>query len=781
MSSPNMRSSFTRGSLPLLVWVVLLLVAVTVTTVRISGDSDWIRSNVFELLPVSDYDPLRESATRIVDAELGTRLLFFVGHADRDVARDAADNLGAALSHDPLLATVTVRVDESQYSDMVRFFYDYRSKILSDIQLERIANDPESIEADALAKLYSPFGGVAGNLATDPFLLFADSMQALQPSGTSLTFDDGHLWAKKGGLDYVFVMANLVSPTLSIVEQESLARQTNAAIDEIMANEPDLEILKTGFSFYAHEATQSAKGEISTIGVGSLIGLLLLVISTFRSLRPLSLIVVSIVAGCAIALAFTLSVFGFVHLFTLVFGASLIGVSVDYSFHYIADDAFGDESWTPQRGLNNIFMGITLGLATSILAYLALTVAPFPGLQQLAVFSSAGLIGAWITLFAMTRLIRRRFVMHENSSVLHFATGFLGIWQRHIARRQVIVLMILAAIIIIAWRTVDVNDDVRMLQSQPPQLVAQEAAIQELLGVAQAGTFLLLSAADEQSLLEQEEAVRVSLDELIAEGSLGSYQAVSRWVPSRARQVRSQQTYSELLESRLLDWFDAIDVDKEDARAAFAELRLDTPSLDVTTWLQHPASEQFRHLWLETEGEDVASMVLLFGVDDIDVLPDVTVINKARELSALFGEYRSRVAQVLIGAYFVILLGLATRYGLRRAAILLVPPVLAGLLALTLISLSGETLNLFHFLALILVLGIGIDFTLFVAEAKHELTSTLFAITLSAITTMLSFGLLSLSSTFAVHSFGLTVLIGIAFAYLLSPVAIGARATSTPP
>jgi predicted exporter len=423
-------------------------------------------------------------------------------------------------------------------------------------------------------------------------------------------------------------------------------------------------------------------------------------------------------------------------------------------------------------------MGITLGLATSILAYLALTVAPFPGLQQLAVFSSAGLIGAWITLFAMTRLIRRRFVMHDRSMALRFASGFLGIWQRHIARHQLIFLGVLAVIIIAAWQTVDVNDDVRMLQSQPPQLVAQEEAIQELLGVAQAGTFLLLSATDEQSLLEQEEMVRVSLDELIEKGSLDSYQAVSRWVPSQSRQARSQQAYTGLLESRLLAWFAEIEVDQEDASAALAELIQDTPSLDVTTWLQHPASEQFRHLWLDTGGNGVASMVLLFGVDDIDVLPDVTVVNKGRELSALFGEYRSRVAQVLIAAYLVILLGLATRYGLKRAAILMVPPVFAGLLALTLISLAGETLNLFHFLALILVLGIGIDFTLFVAEAKHELTSTLFAITLSALTTMLSFGLLSLSSTFAVHSFGLTVLIGIAFAYLLSPVAIGARAKS---
>ncbi len=73
---------------------------------------------------------------------------------------------------------------------------------------------------------------------------------------------------------------------------------------------------------------------------------------------------------------------------------------------------------------------------------------------------------------------------------------------------------------------------------------------------------------------------------------------------------------------------------------------------------------------------------------------------------------------------------------------------------------------------MILVLGIGIDFTLFLAEARGDLRITMFAITLSALTTMLSFGLLSLSSTYAVHSFGITVLIGIACAYLLSPLAV---------
>ncbi|MEJ2127503.1 MAG: hypothetical protein P8X81_01515 [Woeseiaceae bacterium] len=769
-----MRSSFTRGNLPLFTWAALLLAAIAVAAVQVSSSDAWVRSNIFELLPASDYDPLHEQASRVVDAELGTRLIFFVGHPDRDIAKQSAETLGAALDELDLLGSVTIRVDESQFAAIGAFYYPYRSRLLSDSQLEQIDNDPDGVEAAAVAKLYSPFGST-GDLATDPFFLFADSLQAMLPAERSLSLDDGYLWAEKGGRNYIFIMANLLAPSLSIAEQEVLATRINGALDELQTAHPELDVLKTGFSFYAHEATQSAKGEISTIGVGSLIGLILLVISAFRSLRPLSLIVVSILAGCVIALGVTLSIFGFVHLFTLVFGASLIGVSVDYSFHYIADDAFGDDAWTAETGISNIFPGITLGLATSVLAYLALTVAPFPGLQQLAVFSTAGLIGAYLTLIAMTRIMRKRFKRHPQSAVLTFAERYTSAWRGHSKRSQAIMVLVLLALVAAGALRLNVNDDVRMLQSQPAELVEQESAIQELLGVAQAGTFLLVAKDDEQSLLQEEERIRVHLDELIADGSLDSYQAISRWVPSFQRQLRSGEAWNELMTTRLLSLYDALEVHREDAVEALANLTREAPILELQSWLQSPVSEQFRNLWLDTEGPESASIILLFGIDDIGLLSDYTVINKGRELSSLFGKYRTRVVEMLAAAYVAILLGLAWRYGLLRAARVLAPPVLAGLLALSVISVAGGTLNLFNFLALILVLGIGIDFTIFIAEAKHDPESTMFAITLSAITTILSFGLLSLSSTFAVHSFGITVLIGIACAYLLCPVAMKAR------
>jgi len=778
-----MSLSFTRGNLAPVIWAALLLFAAAVTAFEISGDA-WLKSNVFELLPESDYDPLTETATRTVDAELGTRLLFFIGHTDRGRAIVAADAFAGELQQEPLIQSVTTRIDESQFATMANFYYPHRSRILSQDQVSSLIDDMDSVEQAALAQMFSPFGA-SNTLTTDPFFLFPGSMQAMQPSANALQLEDNFLWAHREGLDYAFVMANLVSPTLSITEQEALARHMNDALDEMLNDHPGIDVLKTGFSFYAHEATQSAKGEVSTIGVGSLIGLLLLIVSTFRSLRPLSLIVVSIVAGCLVALAVTLTVFGDVHLFTLVFGASLIGVSVDYSFHYVADDAFGRDGWTPERGLRHIFMGITLGLLTSILAYLALTVAPFPGLQQLAIFSTAGLIGAYFTLLCMARLWRRRFVLRESTVVLTVARGILSIWRRGRTSHHYVFLAALVVIIVVSWRSLETNDDVRLLQSQPEQLLRQEAAIQELLGVAQAGTFLLASASTSEQLLQKEEAVRAELDGMIAAGSLASYQAISRWVPSAARQSRSKDAYDDLIGKRLPGLFATLGVADVVVANTIADLTVETDVLDIATWLEHPVSEQLRNLWIDAPDDEKASIILLFGVRDIDELtgvvanfPAVKVINKGRELSALFGEYRSRVATVLVAAYLLILAGLSMRYGFKRAAILIIPPVFAGSLALVIISLAGESINLFNFLAMILVLGIGIDFTLFIAEASGDLTSTMFAITLSAVTTMLSFGLLSLSSTYAVHSFGMTVLLGIACAYLLSPLAISVRADS---
>jgi len=59
------------------------------------------------------------------------------------------------------------------------------------------------------------------------------------------------------------------------------------------------------------------------------------------------------------------------------------------------------------------------------------------------------------------------------------------------------------------------------------------------------------------------------------------------------------------------------------------------------------------------------------------------------------------------------------------------------------------------------VLGIGIDYAIFLREGRSSPLSSLIAVLVSAATALLSFGLLAFSGTPFIHSFGLTLAIGI--------------------
>jgi predicted exporter len=71
-------------------------------------------------------------------------------------------------------------------------------------------------------------------------------------------------------------------------------------------------------------------------------------------------------------------------------------------------------------------------------------------------------------------------------------------------------------------------------------------------------------------------------------------------------------------------------------------------------------------------------------------------------------------------------------------------------------------------LALILILGIGVDYGIFLLEHEGDGAAWV-AVVLGAASTVLSFGLLALSATPALRAFGLTMLFGTTSVWLMSP------------
>ncbi len=98
-------------------------------------------------------------------------------------------------------------------------------------------------------------------------------------------------------------------------------------------------------------------------------------------------------------------------------------------------------------------------------------------------------------------------------------------------------------------------------------------------------------------------------------------------------------------------------------------------------------------------------------------------------------------------------------------------PVFAALQAVLTTTLVGFDISLFSVLSVLLLLGMGLDYVIFLAESNHP-DNVMVSLVLSCITTILSFGLLALSQTVAVATFGLTISIGMILILLLSPAVI---------
>ncbi len=232
-------------------------------------------------------------------------------------------------------------------------------------------------------QLYSPLASFFSHPAQDPLLLLPSLLRELAPllplaSGLR-EFDRSHLG---------FVL-ELSHSAFDFEATEADPKAVESAWAATMS--PGSQLAWTGVSRYANQAAQQARMEMNWIGGGSLLGVVLLLGLAFGNRRDLWAGLLPVLAGLTLGLAGVLAAFGELHLLTLVFGGSLVGVAVDYGFHGLVHTRY-----PPQGPLKNLYPALKWGFLTSLCSYLALGLAPFPGLRQVALFSGLGLLGAYL-------------------------------------------------------------------------------------------------------------------------------------------------------------------------------------------------------------------------------------------------------------------------------------------------------------------------------------------------------------------------------------------------
>src|SRR5690606_91281 len=233
------------------------------------------------------------------------------------------------------------------------------------------------------------------------------------------------------------------------------------------------------------------------------------------------------------------------HLMTLVFGASLIGVAVDYALHYLCKQqhlSLLPQGLQRESVLHHLLPALTLGLLTSLLGYSCLLQAELPGLRQIAGFSLAGLAASWLFVVSIFPLVFRRALPQPLPVVQQVADGpWRGLPT--LGKKPLWFIGTMAAILVVVLLSqLRFGSDLRLLYQPTPELLHSERVLQQSLQGFAPNQYFLIRAASPEALLQAEEQFRrEQLDPLLAEQAIRGYAAVSQVVPSRAQQQVNYQ------------------------------------------------------------------------------------------------------------------------------------------------------------------------------------------------------------------------------------------------
>jgi predicted exporter len=747
-----------------LLWV--LLVALIGFAVYLKWPQQWLQTDLISLLPETQQDRAIHNANGRVDALLQHETVWLIGADSAVAAAAAAKQLGARLQDSGLFEAVEFQWRSDNQQQLYRRLFDFRFQLLANDDAMLLARDADALFAQRLNWLYSPAGAMlTQQLGADPLGFFARYVQATVPFSGELV--DGtpvftHTDAAKNSTRF-FAPVRATTHSLSTDSGNliQLWRDQHA-----WAASQHWQLHATGVPLFSAYGADSAAREINQIGSVSLALIALLLIYVFRSPRPLLLSVSVVTIGTAGGIAGCILLLGNVHVVTLVFGAAITGVSVDYAIHYLCDSLKPD--WEPSAGLKTMLPGLTLGMLTSVLAFALLAVAPFPGVRQVSVFASCGLFASWATTVLLLPLLARPSRPRTPRAIPVLPAR--GIW------RLVAGVALLALLPGLA--RLHPVDDIRLFYAAPQLLQDDADAVRAILPLGMDSRFLLVKGGDAQSVLRREEQLLPALDALVAQGALGNYQTGAALIPSAQRQRENHALVEKTVASgQLAGYLQQIGFNGTATAALLATIQTPFVALDaesVASALQPsqqillPACNADRH------GGGCSAIIALQGIRDLRAVAalaagDVLWVDRVDALSQVMQHYRQLAAIALVVALAVAIVIVSIYAGIKEGLLLGTIPAAGMLVSLAVLGYSGELFSVFNLLALLLVVGVGMDYAIFYRLSEPDARGiTAIALLLDVATTVLAMGMLGLSETPVIRAFGVTLVPGLLAAFFLA-------------
>ncbi|MCA9688132.1 MAG: DUF3261 domain-containing protein [Myxococcales bacterium] len=776
----------------------LLIAALLAVVVWLRGA---VTTDVTRFLAQDLDDPrLASVASRLASSELTRTIILDLEGPSVDDAVAGAKELAAALADHPEVAWLRAGVEPGQGQAIYELYAPRSLYSLGDTAESRARRLSDEGLAEAAVELKQQLALPTSSLvkqlvARDPLGLHTRQLRQLQAARAGeLDLHDGQFVSGDGHA--LIFLASVHSPFES-ASQRPLQEAIAARFADVNAAKGGALILtQSGVGRFALASEVSIKADIRRISMIATAGLVLLFLVLFRAPRLVLVALLPMGLGVLAAAAAVILLEGQIHGLTLAFGATLIGIAIDYVVHLFNHHMLAHrEGAGPWATARRIAPGLWLGALTTVAGFVGLAWTSFPGLREIAVFATVGVLVAVIaTRFWIPALLpaqpRPGRVQQASARVM---TRLVAGLTRH---RRALGLLPLGALVFTLFGLTRLTwvDDVRAFEKSEPALLAEDEAVRARVTRMDAGRFVLAIGDDSALALAVNDRIATTLARAQAQGQLEAYQSLHSflWSPSLQRENLEALLADEALPARVDRAFVAAGF-RAGAFAGFDEAlaaarAAPPPILSLEELAGSPLGPLVRPFVVELPASEdnpaqIGIVTFLRGVApdaalaaELADIPGALYFDQPATMRAAYGRYRQRTIELVgAGLVLVFLLVLARYRRLRLALAAFAPAILAAGCALAVLSLAGVGVNLLHVISTLLVLSMGVDYGVFLAESRDDpeaLAATLLSVVVACASTVLAFGLLGMSRQPALQALGLTSGLGVLFSLILAPTAV---------
>lgn len=741
------------------------------------------------------------------DSQTVNRVLKNVNFADKIVLNVGAskphqqeflqaytDSLISKLENHPQIGKLQAKFEEDKFGKLMDFVSTHLPYYLSDQDYQRIDSllQPQQVSKkveEIYSSILSPSGMVTTQmLREDPFGLNFIALQKFQQlqAGEGFILDNGYLTHKKKQNIFVFITPKAGPNETS--ENKKLVAFLDQTLDKLNQEFKPQQISANYFGstpVSVANANRIKNDIILTLSI-SIVLLFALFIYFYRSPYIPFIVIIPAIVGSLLGMAVLYFMKGTISAISIGIGSVLLGLTLDYSLHILSHyRSTGDI----EKLFKSTVKPLLICAVFTAADFLVLLFLKSDVLKDLGVFAAVSVLGA-----AVVALVFIPQVYAPNQTIeIKQNTIIDQIAHYDFSRNKFFLIgsLLLLIVSFFTYSNVGFENDLNKLNYMTEELKKAESELDQLNNYSSKSIYLasygkdyeealhansqlfekLLNAENSKSILSFSSIGGVIPSEEIQRERIEKWQKF--WTESRIEQLRNQLMF----EGRKFGF-------KENTFAPFyARLTEDYQ----TEYL--PENEVLKDLFLDEYVKEEKGLVTITSILKTDSLhidelvqsfsntPNTFVIDRKHLQETFLSNLEEDFDKLFFISSLVVFVVIFFFFGSIELTLITNIPIFAGwFVTLGMMGLFGLNFNAFNIIITTLIFGLGVDYSIFITRGlmekytygKDEMPAFKSGILMSAMATILCFGVLVFAKHPAIYSISWIPIIGLSVVVLMS-------------